>query len=68
MGASIIPLLLFTALWAIVGIVLPIFVPRGANRGYVFYYMLYYYKNSRCLKIVFFFKNKSEVLDCLIIT
>lgn len=67
MGASIIPLLLFTALWAVVGIVLPIFVPRGANRGYVFYYMLYYYKNSRCLKIVFV-KNKSEVLDCLIIT
>ncbi|XP_060825034.1 V-type proton ATPase subunit e-like [Bombus pascuorum] len=33
MGASIIPLLLFTALWAIVGIVLPIFVPRSTNRG-----------------------------------
>ncbi|XP_033342994.2 V-type proton ATPase subunit e 2-like [Megalopta genalis] len=33
MGASWIPILFFTALWAIVGILLPIFVPKGVNRG-----------------------------------
>ena len=33
MGASVLPILFFTILWGIVGIVLPIFVPKSANRG-----------------------------------
>ncbi|KAK1122572.1 hypothetical protein K0M31_009017 [Melipona bicolor] len=33
MGASLLPVLFFTFLWGIVGIVLPIFVPKGTNRG-----------------------------------
>ncbi|XP_034234605.1 V-type proton ATPase subunit e-like [Thrips palmi] len=33
MGFSFIPFIFFTALWAVVGIVLPFVVPKGPNRG-----------------------------------
>ncbi|XP_031847351.1 V-type proton ATPase subunit e 2 [Nomia melanderi] len=33
MAASLLPVLFCTAIWAVVGIVLPIFVPKGVNRG-----------------------------------
>lgn len=33
MGATAIPILVFTILWGIVGVVLPCFVPNGPNRG-----------------------------------
>ncbi|XP_053976918.1 V-type proton ATPase subunit e 2-like [Hylaeus volcanicus] len=33
MAASLLPLLFFTVLWGVVGIVLPFFVPKGVNRG-----------------------------------
>lgn len=33
MGASAVPVLIFTILWGIVGIALPCFVPNGPNRG-----------------------------------
>lgn len=33
MGASVVPILVFTILWGIVGIVLPFVVPKGPNRG-----------------------------------
>ncbi|KAF3429750.1 hypothetical protein E2986_13747 [Frieseomelitta varia] len=39
MGASLLPILFFTFLWGIVGIVLPIFVPKGTNRGWLCCYM-----------------------------
>ncbi|XP_017782215.1 PREDICTED: V-type proton ATPase subunit e-like [Nicrophorus vespilloides] len=35
MGASYIPFIVFTTLWAIVGIVLPFVVPKGPNRGII---------------------------------
>lgn len=37
MGASLIPILIFTIFWGVIGIVLPFFVPKGTNRGYVYY-------------------------------
>lgn len=33
MGAAVLPVVLVTAFWGCVGIVLPIFVPKGVNRG-----------------------------------
>lgn len=33
MGASLIPIVIVTAFWGVVGIVLPILVPKGPNRG-----------------------------------
>jgi V-type H+-transporting ATPase subunit e len=33
MGFSLIPILIFTVLWGVVGIVLPFVVPKGPNRG-----------------------------------
>ena len=33
MGAAAAPVLVFTLLWGAVGIALPIFVPKGPNRG-----------------------------------
>lgn len=33
MGASFVPFLIFTVLWGVVGIVLPIVAPKGPNRG-----------------------------------
>ncbi|XP_033214504.1 V-type proton ATPase subunit e 2-like [Belonocnema kinseyi] len=33
MGAAAAPVLIFTILWGAVGIALPIFVPKGPNRG-----------------------------------
>jgi len=33
MGASFIPIIIFTVLWGIVGIVLPFVAPKGPNRG-----------------------------------
>lgn len=33
MGASAIPVIVFTVLWGVVGIVLPFVVPKGPNRG-----------------------------------
>ncbi|KAK0080302.1 hypothetical protein PV325_000153 [Microctonus aethiopoides] len=33
MGASALPVCLFTLFWGVVGIVLPFFVPKGPNRG-----------------------------------
>ena len=35
MGASFLPVLLFTAIWAVVGIVLPFFVPRGPHKSVI---------------------------------
>ncbi|XP_021957870.1 V-type proton ATPase subunit e 2 [Folsomia candida] len=35
MGATALPILFFTILWGVVGIVLPFFVPKGPNRGVV---------------------------------
>lgn len=35
MGASFVPIVVFTVLWGIVGIVGPIFAPKGPNRGCV---------------------------------
>ncbi|KAF7280651.1 V-type proton ATPase subunit e 2-like [Rhynchophorus ferrugineus] len=35
MGASVLPFIIFTVLWGGVGIVLPIIVPRGPNRGII---------------------------------
>lgn len=37
MGASAVPFIIMTALWGIVGVVLPFVVPKGPNRGLVFY-------------------------------
>lgn len=33
MGAAATPIIIFTALWGVVGIVLPFIVPKGPNRG-----------------------------------
>jgi len=33
MGLSVVPVIVLTALWAVVGIVLPFVVPKGPNRG-----------------------------------
>ncbi|XP_076164757.1 V-type proton ATPase subunit e 2 [Ptiloglossa arizonensis] len=33
MGASWIPVVFLTFIWGVVGIALPIFVPKGVNRG-----------------------------------
>lgn len=33
MAAAALPFIVFTALWGIVGIVAPFFVPKGPNRG-----------------------------------
>lgn len=33
MGASAIPVIIFTLLWGVVGIILPFIVPKGPNRG-----------------------------------
>ncbi|KAF9417951.1 hypothetical protein HW555_005096 [Spodoptera exigua] len=35
MGASFIPITVFTVLWGIVGIVCPFFAPKGPNRGII---------------------------------
>lgn len=38
MGASALPVIAFTLIWGVVlflGIALPLFVPKGPNRGYV---------------------------------
>ncbi|PSN56286.1 hypothetical protein C0J52_00403 [Blattella germanica] len=39
MSGSVIPVIVFTALWAIVGIVLPFVIPKGPNRGWLCCYM-----------------------------
>ncbi|CAG2060958.1 unnamed protein product [Timema podura] len=33
MGAAVVPIVVFTAFWGVVGIVLPFVVPKGPNRG-----------------------------------
>ncbi|XP_047114856.1 V-type proton ATPase subunit e 2-like [Schistocerca piceifrons] len=33
MGAAATPIIVFTAIWGVVGIVLPFVVPKGPNRG-----------------------------------
>jgi hypothetical protein len=33
MGAAVAPVVVFTVLWAIVGIILPFFVPKSPNKG-----------------------------------
>ncbi|XP_057339714.1 V-type proton ATPase subunit e 2-like [Microplitis mediator] len=33
MGASALPVCIFTLFWGVIGIVLPFFVPKGPNRG-----------------------------------
>lgn len=33
MGFSVLPCLIITVFWGIIGIVLPIFLPKGNNRG-----------------------------------
>ncbi|KAL0269484.1 UNVERIFIED_CONTAM: hypothetical protein PYX00_007196 [Menopon gallinae] len=33
MGASAVPIAIFTVLWGVVGIVLPFVIPKGPNRG-----------------------------------
>uniref|UniRef100_A0A8C7ML09 ATPase H+ transporting V0 subunit e2 n=1 Tax=Oncorhynchus kisutch TaxID=8019 RepID=A0A8C7ML09_ONCKI len=35
MGSFALPMICFTTLWALVGIVAPFFVPKGPNRGVV---------------------------------
>ncbi|PZC72216.1 hypothetical protein B5X24_HaOG211741 [Helicoverpa armigera] len=35
MGASFVPITVFTLLWGIVGIVCPFFAPKGPNRGII---------------------------------
>ena len=35
MGASWVPVILFTSIWAIVGGILPFVLPRGPQKGYV---------------------------------
>lgn len=35
MGFSLAPVIVFTVLWVVVGIVLPFVVPKGPNRGCV---------------------------------
>ena len=35
MGASWVPVIIFTTIWAIVGGILPFIVPRGPQKGYV---------------------------------
>ncbi|CAG9772603.1 unnamed protein product [Ceutorhynchus assimilis] len=35
MGAAALPFIIFTVLWGGVGIVLPIIVPKGPNRGII---------------------------------
>lgn len=35
MGASIIPLAIFTAIWGVVGIVLPLLVPRSPHKSVI---------------------------------
>ncbi|KAI8427015.1 hypothetical protein MSG28_014660 [Choristoneura fumiferana] len=39
MGASIVPIAVFTILWGVVGIVCPFFAPKGPNRGWLCAYM-----------------------------
>ncbi|GLH13151.1 Uncharacterized protein GBIM_17776 [Gryllus bimaculatus] len=39
MGASAVPVIIFTILWGVVGIVLPFVVPKGPNRGWLCCYM-----------------------------
>ncbi|XP_015433186.1 PREDICTED: V-type proton ATPase subunit e 2-like [Dufourea novaeangliae] len=33
MGASILAVIFFTLFWGVIGLVLPIYVPKGVNRG-----------------------------------
>ncbi|XKL64072.1 hypothetical protein PGB90_004158 [Kerria lacca] len=33
MGASLLPVLLVTGFWGVVGVVLPCYLPKGPNRG-----------------------------------
>ena len=35
MGASFLPVVLFSAIWAVVGIVLPFMVPRGPHKSVI---------------------------------
>ena len=35
MGASFLPVLLFSAIWGVVGVVLPFFVPRGPHKSVI---------------------------------
>lgn len=35
MGASAVPVIVFTLLWGVVGIIMPFVVPKGPNRGLV---------------------------------
>lgn len=32
---GVVPIIIFTAFWGVVGIVLPFLAPKGPNRGYV---------------------------------
>lgn len=51
MGASLVPVLIFTLLWIVVGVVLPIFVPKDTNRGYVFFSWIKYLNRGEDLII-----------------
>ena len=39
MGASLLPVVIFTAIWGVVGIVLPIMVPRSPHKSVIQVYI-----------------------------
>lgn len=55
MGAALLPFLIFTCFWGFIGIVLPILVPKGQNKGYVLYnYLKYnYVLTYGCLPFIY---------------
>ena len=53
MGASFLPVLIFSAIWGVVGIILPFMVPRGPHKSViqVIYKIIYSYASSKIQRI-----------------
>lgn len=59
MGASLLPVLLVTGFWGVVGVVLPCYLPKGPNRGYVSWFQAFSSKLHSIILIIVLIQNEN---------